>query len=531
MYNLLWKFQPQATRTRPVYVALDRAFSLIEKIEELKVEKLTSPTPILLLDIFDEVVKVCIDKLLDIEKELADRGISELELERKENQVRAVARKLNKIHAYLRYIYATKLDRNPSGMVLPWELLVNKYHPDAKTIIRPQWEWNYKYIDIMRELKRLVEDISPKIKDILAQHDKFPVFSFPGLERENILLHVILAHEIGHFIDDASKLSDNPTVTAAISFDMEKVNRFTNLEIEISEVHKTPSPSALSEEQLDLFKALRAQAIASQVKSLIEAHINKWLKELTAGIIALRIIGPAYLFALSQAALCELSMHQIAGHYPPPIQRLIKILNECKSGKPRHYEFFQPTENDNKEIRKIKDATVKHFQNIEDVEKKTSIEEGSAVSQDLPKQRELLLADLIATAIEGSIGVIKELIYKEIPNDKAYRLETSIFDQIKFLQKQITPNQKILSEGNELKFEPFSMESILNAGWIFWLTHKKDVKHLDRSEVDPQKKRIKDAEEKYYKPLEEVSRLILRAIELSDFHNRFIKEREARGTS
>ncbi|MEW6419081.1 MAG: hypothetical protein AB1480_13345 [Nitrospirota bacterium] len=256
MHNLLWKFQPQVKRTRPVYVALDRAFSLIEKIEELKVEKLTSLNPIVLLNILEEVVKVCIDKLLDIEKELADEDISKSELEDKENQARNIARALNEIHAYLRYIYATKLDRNPSGMVLPWELLIDKYYPGVKTIIRPQWRWNYKYLDIMRELKRLLEPIDPKVKDVLASYDKFPVFSFPGLERDNILLHVILAHEIGHFIDDVFQLSDDSEVITAIKFDMEKVKRFIELEIEISEVHKTPSPLALSEQQLVLQRIL-----------------------------------------------------------------------------------------------------------------------------------------------------------------------------------------------------------------------------------------------------------------------------------
>ncbi|MEW6418168.1 MAG: hypothetical protein AB1480_08610 [Nitrospirota bacterium] len=251
------------------------------------------------------------------------------------------------------------------------------------------------------------------------------------------------------------------------------------------------------------------------------------MKELTADIIALRIVGPAYLFALSQAALCQLSMHQIAGRYPPPIQRLTKVFDECKSGKPNHYEFLKPTGNDDKEIRKIKDVIIAYFQGIEDIEKKDFYKEKNEVSQDLSKQRERLLENLIAAAIKDSVQVIKKLIYERIPDNKAYRLEESMFDQIASLRDQITPNQKILLQGNKVGFEPFSMESILNAGWIFWLTHKREYKPKEGVEEESkEEKRINDAKERYYNPLKEVSSLVLRAIELSNFHERFIAEKE-----
>jgi hypothetical protein len=94
--------------------------------------------------------------------------------------------------------------------------------------------------------------------------------------------------------------------------------------------------------------------------------------------------------------------------------------------------------------------------------------------------------------------------------------------QIELLKRNITPNQKRISKSSYPEgWRPLDIRSILNAGWMFWLTHRRNEEsNQDMSEYD---QRVRDHPSyRSYLSLRELSSLVLRAIELSDFQRGFL---------
>ena len=95
---------------------------------------------------------------------------------------------------------------------VPWslisnldELLKNAFGDECFLVYRPQWHFNYSVLteDINSYLKkRLIiffPENSEKIENGLFPAEYIHIFSFPYLEKNNVLLNSIIGHEIGHF--------------------------------------------------------------------------------------------------------------------------------------------------------------------------------------------------------------------------------------------------------------------------------------------------------------------------------------------
>jgi hypothetical protein len=94
---------------------------------------------------------------------------------------------------------------------IPWslianldELLKNEFGDKCHLLYRPQWNFNYSVIteDINSYLKNILTSFYPEDEDNIEKlfsDDKIHIFSFPFLEKNNVLLNSVLGHEIGHF--------------------------------------------------------------------------------------------------------------------------------------------------------------------------------------------------------------------------------------------------------------------------------------------------------------------------------------------
>ena len=95
---------------------------------------------------------------------------------------------------------------------IPWslisnldELLKNAFDANCFLLYRPQWKFNYCVYteDINSYLQKVLifffREDAEKIKNTLFSKDKVHIFSFPYLEKNNVLLNSVIGHEIGHF--------------------------------------------------------------------------------------------------------------------------------------------------------------------------------------------------------------------------------------------------------------------------------------------------------------------------------------------
>jgi hypothetical protein len=319
-----WKFEKnQFNKTSPVYVAYNRAFSLLDKIRELKAEKKTSAEgPEKLLNIMKKITEGCIKKVHKLSKELLKEKIEIKEQKNIENTTRNIVLTINVLHTFLRYIDATRLSRNPTGMIRPWELLTRRYIKDVNIIIRPQWKYNYSYYNMITILKSINHIIRDEETALLLEKEGlyFPILSFAGLERDNVLLHVVLAHEIGHFIDQTKDISsikkyeDDISKIFKMETILEKLKTYYGLSLRIAD-EEDKLKGIIRDDQENVTKQ---HTVISEAQIELLAKIVKWLEEITADIIAVRVIGPSFIFALYQTQLAQVSKMGPVGDYPPP---------------------------------------------------------------------------------------------------------------------------------------------------------------------------------------------------------------------
>lgn len=523
VYNWIFK-KDQFNKTSPASVAFCRAFSLLDKIKELRPEKKTSAEgPENLLNIIETLAEGCIRRVKTLTGELS-RATAQEKVKYIENNIRLKVFLLNKLHTFLRYVDATRLSRNPTGMIKPWELLIKKYTSekfprDLNIIIRPQWKYNYSYFNIIIILKRIesvIGDEETKLKIDKIAPSCFPILSFAGLERDNVLQHIVLAHEIGHLIDEVEEITSNKNVSQDVSSTfkrseiLEKFREYLELSIKLIDEEDKKDKKERSAEDA-LFTQRKA---ISQAQNEISSRISKWLEEITADIIAVRIIGPSFIFALYQTQIAQVSKMGPVGDYPPPQIRLENCIRYWKEEIDKDNKFFEAvaTGTDHTEII----TCIRDF--LDKIERRESeISDAPSHIEELEKQKHYLLTEILQQVVETSLDSIKKLLRLKVPS---FKLGSNLFLLIEELQNRITP-VALEEEEDDDQCSKCDIATILNAGWMFWLTHQMDVRDSVEQKEKYESISLEKLRKLCYQPLVETSNLVLKGIELTDFRARF----------
>lgn len=516
-----WKFkESQFDKISPTFVAYCRAFSLLDKIRELKIEKKTSlEGPEKLLSIISRLAEGCIRKVTQLNDKLRDNKISATERKNIENTIRAILFSINILYSFLRYVEATRLSRNPTGMIRPWELLVRKHNADLNIIIRPQWKYNYSYYYIIKyfvQINEIVRDQTSK-EELSKAGPHFPILSFAGLERDNVLLHILLAHEIGHLIDEMKEISsinihsDDILSTFKIPQIAEKLQKYYELSLNLRSEEDKLRGVTRDTPSIGLFIQ---HEVLSQAQVELVSKIIKWLQEITADIIAVRIIGPSFIFALYQTQLAQVSKMGPAGDYPPPQVRIERCI-EYWDTLDKDEKFFDAKEDEEANCKDIKRCIKEYLNYIK--KKESEISPELSTIDRLKKERYDLLTEILQEAIRNSLNSIKDLIQQRI---EPYKIDNTIFQLIELLENRITPIRSEDKSGENV-FSKCDIASILNAGWIFWLTYEKEHPKEIEKEGIKEVVSLDKLRMVHYDPLVEISDLILKGIDLTDFSNKF----------
>jgi hypothetical protein len=112
---------------------------------------------------------------------------------------------VQQLGSYLTFFDNAHTEQTPSGLAFLIEHLVKCVKPGAEVLLWPQSGYNYSLRRILPQLKHLVENILPQeANDRIFSKFNAEVFviSFPRIERNNTLTHVVFGHEVGHIIAD-----------------------------------------------------------------------------------------------------------------------------------------------------------------------------------------------------------------------------------------------------------------------------------------------------------------------------------------
>lgn len=303
----------------------------------------------------------------------------------------------------------------------------------------------------------------PNTKHVLSSlPDHLSVLQFPDIYRDNLIANSLLGHEVGHFIDDVYGISEKLNPKAIIDktkFEelLQKVKK--DIEVEM----KGPLPEFLKLEQ-----------IRTNLLTQLNSDISHWIMELISDLIAFRLCGPVFLFALAEFLLSRNYPNHNTNNYPPASLRLELLLEEFADiGFVNHIK-----EKDHRDLVSELINGIKNYLDTSKTDPKTNLVYDTVVS-------------------------IKSLMKQEAKNStNGYQYDPKLFGEEVFkligrLSEFIPPC--------EIEYQkPANLVSILNAGMIYRITWRKNPPPLE----------VRTAEDSYLVE-QNINSLVTKSIELS----------------
>lgn len=379
-----------------------------------------------------------------------------------------------RIAPMLGFVEGATSDKTPANLVLPLERIGEAVLPGSKFIISRQWRYNYTVIELRQLLESPLRAIlSPNECDRLLTKlsPNLYAMSFPAIERENVLLHVNFAHEVGHPLEAQYFLPE----------------RAASVLIELRRRIEREMPGA---------GVVRLVSTIGRASELTDAAT----RELFSDAISASVFGPSALFALSEVARLSESMDEIAEDMHPPwrlrLRHIVKVLQE---------RGFLDQE----------DFTLKAWPEAttglpNDVKRKVDdwlAEIGDITSQ--TSDRQAIAGDIAARCayeiVERTLPDVREFARANLADP--YTCEEFRDDVPELLGRlfhDLPPNQ--IEEAHN-KVRPVKVASILAAGWLFRLAEL-----LSLADQPPRD---------YTQRVGLLNRLILKALELKTIQDHF----------
>lgn len=475
---------------KSIDTAIEISFSLNRRLDELKYKDYPSNTSIELIQIFKYINKYVLDSLIKQKNDLYRPPVDDKNKLIYEESVRRQIIRYNDLlfllHYSIQYVEESSTDHISLGTTYPIESIIKNFKPKSKFILRPDWEFNYSFFELTDAIKDTFTNVIPNIEDILHDFkDGLAILSFPSTEKNNIFLHCALSHEIGHFFTINSENFEG--ILSDIKLDESLLDSIVN-----KKLTQKLKDVAISEDFKEKNR-IRAKIIEDCTKIIVT-----WIHELSADLFAIHIFGPSYLFALSKIMLDRLDIDYNSEDHPSTRYRVNLILKELGdigyySSLKKKKSFFGEVligEEVLSEIEKVKKS-------LENIKTRPNAE----------------IFAICYDAIEKIIVDLKEQVRKEV---KSADFEIENFHKeipalVSAIERFIPPNE-ILEFGKQIS-KPSNLISILNAGWIFYLTRKEKLfKNLDANTLE--QKFIVESK---------LNDMILKAIELSQAHEMWLR--------
>jgi hypothetical protein len=282
----------------------------------------------------------------------------------------------------------------------------------------------------------LGNDLS-KVKDQLALTDSRVAFpkqlitvGFPGLEMGRLLVHSIIAHELGHCLYVEGKLEKK--LLQLVKPDKQKLKALVREWAETAPAGQRTLSEYISEVEIRSF-------LTRQINYLAKL----WVKELTCDAIGYCLFGPAYLFAALDFLTVAYAFDDDLHTHPPNRMRFLLLY-------------------------KMLDKETGFF-NILDPQVKSFLDSWRSVTQSQTPQFTYPISDLTGSAILNIYDRIINTATSAVGNAGPYSASenaTELQRLVERVEALIPPNELIEKEGSrQVKFQ-----SVLNAGWLVYLT-------------------------------------------------------------
>jgi type VI protein secretion system component Hcp len=403
------------------------------------------------------------------------------------------------IGSHINYIDGAQTQKLPWSFIQPIEKLVKEFLPNVQIMLSPQWEYNYTILTTdlhevyLNYLSRFVNYVSGEnLDNILEPLGKsFHIVCFPSIERNNILLHCLLGHEIGHLA--SKKYFTKERKRILLQSIRDKVASIVEKKIKDSPPTKDIPPL--------LIPSVTQQIIQIEMERTSKMW-ERGLEEILSDIVGGFLFGPAILFSTLEIALQDLdgldkTPDENNNYYPPWRMRLRNIFETIKE-----LELLPLTE-DKIGIKKVVSNVNQRFILIENMVNETQDKEGVKKDE---------IVKIAYEEIEKDIPEAKRFFKDELELKSLLVKPSNFFEHLSHLIERIDygipPNafEKSIDER-----KPSTIVEIINSAWfhkLAWEDHLVKEDGNFNTEIFEKRSRM--------------NRLTLKALEYSDIEIDYI---------
>ena len=353
----------------------------------------------------------------------------------------------------------------PWNIVCSLERFILNYLPGTRILISPEWHYNYSisHRDVYRiffQYLSMLQHYYPNrsIKDVLKPLRKYRplhIVTFPVIEKDNVLLHSLLGHEIGHlFIKDyLSKKRE----AAFLSSIQQEVHKFTE------DVLRSKYPG------------IKKSIFKNQI-FLDESQINfrtctlywrRGLEELISDFVGSIMFGPSVLFSTLEVAFqfgLDEAPESISEYYPPWRMRIREIIDTLITPG----RLFFPILEDSGFNPVYREAINKRFRLIRKIAEEQS--DNKTIDSDF-------LMKISYREMKEELAEAKNVIGERL-KDKAIN-PRDFYAKLPYLMERLETFIPPNSFGDDpLNETPASFVEIINASWFFRIA--KEVVLIDK---------------------------------------------------
>lgn len=394
---------------------------------------------------------------------------SESSISRVRDRIAAASRAAASFTRVLKFVNGSRASNNPWGIVAQTERLCQTLNAGARVIIRPRWAYNYSYVSISADLKRIALDakwfdsnLHRALSTYIERAPNFFSLAFPPTAAGNALHMAIWAHEIGHFIDniEGEAKTSNPSdfLSSLIIKDLE------------FEIDQDSFKQLVEEEGIEVSDPDTLDKFAEKISAPIAERMQIWSREIFSDIFSMHLFGPAALFALVEFGhSVSHGLDVLASRWHPTFRiRLSILLDQYDSWLSGSHGWLDGLPSAHAEAY---DQEIQYLRDLIE----SPIDEGLLLQGDEEKSTSKIVHALLA---EKANEVVQHLV-TEIERIKktspgCFLHPTDLVHLAKMTERianSLPPSiDPASSESSEpLPSSPRHLALILNAGWLHWL--------------------------------------------------------------
>lgn len=441
----------------------NRICALRERLQQALRQDFPSETPQLLCKLLLQLVDKVNDKLNQLCSELATTSRDKRRI--LSRRVRLYARSIRMLSPYLRYVEGARLEHNPWYIVGQFERLCRHIVPRARVIVRPKWKFNYDSSWLNEDLRRCVLLERSELNPIFDRYPDFFVLSYTSAESEDILQYAIWGHEIGHLFSQELNVKDRRgiktvpyEITEAAPFELEEIDELIDSRLRRLDV----DPREISKEEREKYRDALLTSLAT--------IRNQWLSEIFADLFAIRLFGPAPLFAFAAFPLTDDELDRSTDSHPAPRLRLAEMLKQIDRlgyrdflGQERIVSERATTSVIERKVKAQWRAWVERLERMT-VEKLGPQEQSQGSGRDLALEAWKLQERLLISNVQKAIPMVVREV-NEVPGEYFCSPDEmkDVFGQVELLYHDLPPEVK--SDNTHC------LGLILTAGWLYWITY------------------------------------------------------------